>query len=151
MGLHVTPEQLRELLDKGAILGPAVQIVTAALNEPVSAAIQAPKTPGPRTGVTEDEFNRQVIDLARGRGWLVAHFRPGMTKKGKWVTAVRGDGAGFPDLVLVRNKVVFAELKVGNNKLSPNQRRWKKAFCAAGALWYEWRPADWPEIEEVLK
>jgi hypothetical protein len=46
-------------------------------------------------------------------GWRAAHFRPARTAKG-WRTPVAADGAGFPDLVLVRRtRIVAAELKSG--------------------------------------
>jgi hypothetical protein len=48
--------------------------------------------------ITEAAFLRQVLDLAKLRGWRTAHFRPAQTSRG-WRTAVQGDGAGFPDLV----------------------------------------------------
>src|SRR5262249_33147361 len=96
------------------------------------------------------EFTRQVIQLARLHGWRVAHFRPARTVRGWW-TAVQGDGVGFPDLVLVRGgTVLVAELKVGNNRLSPPQRAWLAAFAAAGIPAHVWRPADWPQVERLL-
>ena len=59
----------------------------------------------------EDDWQRQVVDLARLRGWRVAHFRPARTERG-WRTPVEADGAGFPDLLLVRGAQLLAvELK----------------------------------------
>jgi hypothetical protein len=51
--------------------------------------------------ITEAEFLAQVLQLAKLCGWLTAHFRPAKTAHG-WRTAVQGDGAGWPDLVLLR-------------------------------------------------
>lgn len=99
--------------------------------------------------LSEAEFTRQVIRLAQLRGWRTAHFLPGCNRRGQWRTAVQGDGAGFPDLVLVRHAVIVAELKVGTD-VRPDQRDWLRAFEAAGVPAYTWRPADWPEIEAVL-
>jgi hypothetical protein len=106
--------------------------------------------------LSESEFTRQVIRLAQLRGYLVAHFRPGMTRRGKWVTAVSGDGVGFPDLLLIRirhgvAKVIVAELKLGRNKLTPEQESWLCAFRLAGIQAYLWRPENWPEIEKLLE
>jgi hypothetical protein len=68
-----------------------------------------------------------------------------------WRTAVQGDGKGFPDLVLLRDGVLLvAELKVGNNKLSPSQAAWLAAFRAAGVAASVWRPGDWSLIEQAL-
>jgi hypothetical protein len=101
--------------------------------------------------ISEAEFTTQVIDLARHTGWLVAHFRPARTKTG-WRTAVSGDGAGFPDLVLVKDETVLVvELKVPPNKVSDAQRRWLDCFAGAGVTAHVWTPADWPEIERTLK
>jgi hypothetical protein len=102
--------------------------------------------------ITEVEFLRQVIGLAQLFGWRVAHFRPAQTKTGRWITAVQGDGKGFPDLVLVRKgRIVIAELKVGKNRTTPDQQKWLAAFREVqGVAVYEWRPCDWGEIESVL-
>lgn len=61
---------------------------------------------------TEAMFQIEIIELARILGWRVAHFRPAQTRHG-WRTPVAADGKGFPDLVLVRERVIYAELKVG--------------------------------------
>jgi hypothetical protein len=105
----------------------------------------------------ERVFTKQVIDLARWNGWRVAHFRPALTKGGRWVTAVQGDGAGFLDLVMVRgDRIIFAELKSADGKLRAEQERWYLALLAwsaclgTAALVTVWRPTDWPEIEKIL-
>ena len=54
--------------------------------------------------ITESEFQRQVIQLAKLRGWLVHHTRPARIKvQGveTYRTPIAGH-AGFPDLVLAR-------------------------------------------------
>lgn len=106
--------------------------------------------------LSEAEFSQQVIDFAHLNHWLVAHFRPAMTgrkdRNGKpiWVTPVQADGKGFPDLVLVRDRVLFAELKVGSNRLTVEQLSWESLLLLAGAELHIWRPEDWPTIERVL-
>ncbi len=100
--------------------------------------------------LTEAQFTRQVIQLARLRGWRVAHFRPAMTAHG-WRTAVEGDGAGFPDLVLLKGKtMIVAELKMPGGRPTAAQKAWLAAFAAAGVAAYLWRPRDWAEIERLL-
>lgn len=100
--------------------------------------------------LSEDDFTAQVLAYAKAMGWRTAHFRPAQTARG-WRTAVQGDGKGFPDLVLVRERTVVAELKVGCNVPSAEQLAWIKAFVGARVEAYMWWPEDWPEIEKVLK
>lgn len=99
---------------------------------------------------TEATFQDAVIELAHLLKWRVAHFRPALTKKG-WRTAVGADGKGWPDLVLVRERIIFAELKSDSGTLSPEQREWMIALRAASAEFYVWRPCDWEQIEKVLR
>lgn len=74
--------------------------------------------------LSEADFMRQVTELAELLGWGWAHFRPAQTAKG-WRTPVSGPlGAGWPDLVLVREKdrrLIFAELKADKGRVSPVQ------------------------------
>lgn len=116
--------------------------------------------------------------LARMFSWTVAHFRPGKTsrqyvnKQGEikdvWVTPVQGDGAGFPDLVLVHGqymqlaaygegkvtipgRTIWAELKSDSGKLSPEQILWLDLLIdTEGAEVYLWRPSDLEEIQLIL-
>ena len=100
--------------------------------------------------ITEADFTRQVLQLAKHCGWRSAHFRPGRTAKG-WRTAVQGDGAGFPDLILIRGGLlIVVELKVGKNKPTEEQRAWLEAFREAAVNAFVWTPKDWPEIKETL-
>lgn len=102
--------------------------------------------------ITERAFTSQVIALARWFKWRTAHFRPAMTKRGRWVTAVQGDGAGFPDLVLSRReRLIFAELKTSRGKTSPAQDEWLKSIQGAPVEVYLWRPAMIEEIEKLLR
>ena len=101
--------------------------------------------------LTEYAWQLQVIAFARLHGWRVAHFRPGMNRRGECQTAVQGDGVGFPDLVLVKpGKCIVAELKSDEGRVSEEQRVWLRAFEAAGVPAYTWRPRDWSEVVEVL-
>ena len=108
--------------------------------------------------MTEAQFQRSVIELAQLNGWKVAHFRPAQNGKGAWRTPVAADGAGFPDLVLVRDRVIFAELKTNTGRVSPAQREWLDALTRAGANTHKaasvetvvWRPEDWHEILAAL-
>lgn len=97
--------------------------------------------------------NDCVLPMAKTFGWKVAHFRPGRTISG-WVTPVSADGAGFPDLVMLREfRMVVVELKSQRNSLSPEQSEWMNSFKMCGAEVYLWRPSDWLDgtIESVLE
>jgi hypothetical protein len=82
--------------------------------------------------VVEDLLQDAVIAAAQRLSYLVAHFRPGQTARG-WRTPVSADGAGFPDLVMIRgSRLIVAECKSPRGRLSPEQDRWLAAFRAAG-------------------
>jgi hypothetical protein len=104
----------------------------------------------------EEVFQHDVIELAHTLGWRVAHFRPALTKHG-WRTPVSADGKGFPDLILVRDRVIAVELKRDHAKgrtkseLSVEQEEWLEAFRAAGIEAYCWRPVDTDEIFDTLR
>jgi hypothetical protein len=102
--------------------------------------------------MSEAQLLANVIELAHLFGWRVAHFRPAMTKHG-WRTPVSADGKGFPDLVLVRDRVLFVELKAQRGRTSPEQLEWLAALSNAGASPTVWRPAEWVDgtIEQVLR
>ena len=98
--------------------------------------------------LSEADFQRRVIDLAKLRGWKVAHYRPAKGPKGAWSTPVTGH-AGAPDLILARDgEVILAELKSETGRLSAEQRQWLDALGDHG---YLWRPSDWDEVREVLE
>lgn len=101
--------------------------------------------------LTGRELQHSVIDLARRTGWKVAHTPPVSTERG-WRTAVAADGKGFPDLLLVRDRIIVAEIK-GSDRLSPEQREWLSAFRLAGVPAYVWTPKEWAsgEVERVLR
>ena len=60
--------------------------------------------------------------------------------------------AGWPDLVLVRDRIIYAELKTMKGRLTRAQEEWRDALVFAGATFYLWRPCCWlsGEIEQVL-
>ncbi len=102
--------------------------------------------------LSEAEFSRQVTDLAMVLGWEWAHFRPAQTARG-WRTPVSGTiGAGFPDLVLLRQRsVIVAELKREGAKPTAEQERALALFRAAGVAAYLWHPSDFDQIAELLR
>lgn len=138
----------------------------------------APRTI-PKVKISETDFTRQILDLASWHHWRTAHFRPAMTAQG-WRTPVQGDGAGFPDCVLLRgNRAMVAELKVPDTKtvqqlfaaipgwrarveawresdmerdlFKSGQVEWLAAFDAARCETYVWVPEDWDLIVRLLR
>jgi VRR-NUC domain len=86
---------------------------------------------------TETQMVAAIVDAARFTGWRVAHFRPALTRHG-WRTAVQGDGAGFPDLVMVHGAsalVWWVELKTSRGRLSADQEAWGLDLIRAGQIW----------------
>ena len=101
--------------------------------------------------ISENEFLKQVIELAHLYHWRCAHFRTAMSQSGQYITPVQADGAGFPDLVMARAKrLIIAELKTEKGKLSPKQIAWIDALDGIEEL-YVWRPSDLNEIAEILR
>lgn len=114
-----------------------------------------------RLGQSEAAFQAAVIELARRLDWRVAHFRTTreVDRRGRarYQTAVAGDGAGWPDLVLVRRgTMILAELKADRGTVRTEQRAWLERLeevelNAGGAVLVRvWRPRDWPSIELEL-
>ncbi len=102
--------------------------------------------------ISEKAFTAQVIALLRWHKWRCAHFRPGMTQRGRWVTAVSGDGVGFPDIFALRhNRRLMAELKSSKGKPTHEQFEWLEAARKADIEVYIWHPKDIDQIERILK
>lgn len=89
---------------------------------------------------TEKEFQSQIIRLAKLLGWIVYHTHDSRRSPG-----------GFPDLVLAKHKVIFAELKSPTGRPTAEQTAWLDRLRLAGQDARLWSPVDWPEIEAVLK
>ncbi len=91
--------------------------------------------------ITEKTFQAQVEQLARTLGWLCYHT---------WNSI--HSAKGFPDLVLVKHRVIFAELKRSETgKLTADQQMWIDALKAANQEVYVWRPRDWDQIVRILR
>lgn len=79
--------------------------------------------------MTEEQFQSHVIAIASRLGWLVYHTRDS-----------RRSAPGFPDLVLVRGRTLFRELKTASGVLSAPQRVWLDRLEGAGSDAGVWRP-----------
>ena len=89
--------------------------------------------------MSEADWQCTVRDLARTLGYLTYHTHDS-----------RRSDSGFPDLVLVRDEVIFVELKAEKGRLTQAQALWQAALLGAGARAYVWRPSDYDEVEQVL-
>jgi hypothetical protein len=108
--------------------------------------------------VTERDWQRQLTDLLELRGWSWVHVRAGRTEHG-WRVPTSGPlAAGWPDIVAARparpghpGRLVFIECKAQDGRLSEAQRAVHDTLRASGCEVFTWRPADLPEVLEILR
>jgi hypothetical protein len=107
-----------------------------------------------RPAMSEAAWQTCVVDLARLYRWTVIHSADSRRQViGRDGTAqlVGDDGmAGFPDLMLIRERVVFVELKTATGRLRPAQHRILTSLRRAGQEVYLWRPDDLDDARRVL-
>lgn len=100
----------------------------------------------PLDELTEKQFEQQLIGtngkpgVARMLGWRCYH-----TLRSK------GSDPGYPDWTLVRDRVIFLELKRQAGVVSPAQREWIAALLAGDAEAYIVRPRHLDAITDVLR
>jgi hypothetical protein len=95
--------------------------------------------------ITEKDFQRQVVDLARILGYVFIYH----AQLSKW------SEKGWPDLVLVRTRagherIIYAELKSERGVLTERQAVVLGYLEDAGAEVYVWRPSDIALLQQVL-
>ena len=97
---------------------------------------------GTLPAITEKEFQRQIVELARMCGWNTFH---------PWLSI--HSQRGWPDLALCRPpRLVLAELKSQSGKVTPDQQSWLEQLGAcSGIEVFLWRPADFDTIAKVLR
>jgi len=101
--------------------------------------------------LSEAEFQKAVITLAKLHRWKVMHTQPAQVRPGKWITPNTGD-QGFPDLVMTHpiRGTIFVELKTNKGVVSNTQWEWINALEDAGQEVHVWRPKDLDKISERL-
>ena len=106
----------------------------------------APSAPRAKTttastlpSLSERQWQQQVLELAALYRWTWYHTHDS-----------RRSPAGFPDLVLVRDRVLFVELKTDRGRLTTEQLRWQNELYHAGAEVFVWRPGDLVLVKRVL-
>jgi hypothetical protein len=90
--------------------------------------------------MTEAQWQAQVVELANLLGWRWYHTHDS-----------RRSPAGFPDLVLWRDRVIFAELKTDQGRPSPAQVRTLGQLRDTRSEVYLWRPQDFADVKAVLE
>jgi hypothetical protein len=97
----------------------------------------------PLEEILEDEWDAQLFRgakaLANTLGWTSYH-----TLRSK------GSRSGYPDRTLVRDRIVFVELKREKTKPTDEQVAWLDKLAVAGGEVYLWRPSDLDEIARIL-
>jgi hypothetical protein len=103
-------------------------------------------------GLTEAQFQAQLIGLARFAGWTVNHVRPSEGRRGgqrAWQTTT--SVTGWPDLTIWRpGRFLVAELKSDRGRLTAAQQTVLDSLTAAGVECHIWRPRDFDAIEQLL-
>jgi hypothetical protein len=125
-------------------------VTTTAVNGRLAIELFRRKCEGARN---EQAFQGAMMEFAQFTGWRRAHFRYArVLRNGKetYETPIDGDGQGFLDLELVRERLGKIELKHGRNKPTPEQLGWYDAYIAAGVEAYIFWPKDCEAIIEVL-
>lgn len=87
----------------------------------------------------ESDAQQTVVELAQWKRWSVYHTHDS-----------RHSAAGFPDLVLWRDRVIYAELKRVGEKPRSEQRAVLDGLAKAGAEVYLWTLDDLHEIGRIL-
>jgi len=81
--------------------------------------------------MNERELQGQIIQLAKLYQWKFFH-----------ATISQFSEPGWPDLVLVRDRVLFREVKTNSGKLTTAQKQWLDALLWAGQDASVWREDD---------
>lgn len=100
----------------------------------------------------EKAWQEAVVELAETwLGWSWLHVYPGRFMKGHRTPTAGPLGIGWPDLLLVRReRMVAAELKVGDRQATDDQKRVLSLLALAGCEVHVWRPSDWDALVQVL-
>lgn len=100
--------------------------------------------PAALADMAEKEWDHQLFGardgLATTLGWTLRYH----TLRSK------GSRSGFPDRVIVRERIIFAELKREKTGPTDDQIEWLDKLAAGGGEVYLWRPSDLEEIAKIL-
>lgn len=83
--------------------------------------------------MTGRQLQKAAVEMCNQRGYMVAHFTAAMVRPGVFVTPMKAQGKGFPDLIVAGHGKMFAiEVKGSGDSLRPEQRMWLALFEEAG-------------------
>ena len=105
--------------------------------------------------LSEAGFQQQITELAALLGWRCLHVRKSIGRRRggpAWQTTTSVNG--WVDLLCWRprtGQLFAAELKSQNGKLTDEQRQVLAELNACGIPAFCWRPADWDEVQRILK
>lgn len=137
MGMRVNPAvqaAIERAEREGRVHDPAADLARKAAEE-------AAANPDPaEEAQSEKAFQADIVKFAEKQGWTCYHTYNS-----------RKSQEGYPDLTLVRERVVWIEAKTETGVVSAAQQTWHELLNAAGQEAYIFRPKDWPQIVEVLK
>ena len=91
--------------------------------------------------IKESDWQQQVLDTAHENGWIAFHTQ----------ASIRSTGPGFPDLILIRERILYVELKAEIGQLAEHQEEWKIAIQNADGEYHLWRPSDWDSVQQILQ
>ena len=92
-----------------------------------------------RLAPLEADAQAAIVDIARLQRWSAYHTHDS-----------RRSEPGFPDLVLARERIVYAELKREGQKPRSAQVEWLDALARAGGEVYVWTIEDLDDVVAVL-
>lgn len=100
----------------------------------------------------ESEFSKWCIEKGHEYGWKIARFHRLPSPNGEqWRTPFGADAKGWLDLVCVRERIFFVELKMRGRKPTAEQANWMEWLRAAGQEVYLWMDNQTDEVERVFE
>jgi hypothetical protein len=90
--------------------------------------------------MTEAQWQRIVEECAAANGWTCWHDHD-----------ARRNDSGLPDLILIRDRVIWVELKRDGKQPTKVQRWFHDVLRGAGQEVYVWTPSMFAEVKAVLK
>jgi hypothetical protein len=127
-------EQIDLTTPEGCARAAALGLAVPTVNRPT------PEQSTTGTKESEKSFMGRVIAFAKERGWKVYHTFDS-----------RRSEPGFLDLVCVRDRVLFMELKKDGETPTKAQKEWYHALLNAGALAFVFWPGDYETIMKLLE